>query len=87
MSRLTGPACSPPSASCSAALGAERRTALVVEDLHWADPGTLDLLTFLVRSLSPGTALVPPADATSCLPRDPALDWLAATAGFPASRW
>ena len=41
-----------------AALGAARRTALVVEDLHWADAGTLDLLTFLVRSPPPGTALL-----------------------------
>ena len=39
------------------ALGSERRTALLVEDLHWADPGTLDLLTFLVRALPQGTAL------------------------------
>ena len=41
-----------------AALGAARRTALVVEDLHWADAGTLDLLTFLVRGPPPGTALL-----------------------------
>ena len=40
------------------ALGAERRTALVVEDLHWADPGTLDLLTTLVSAMPPGSALV-----------------------------
>lgn len=34
--------------------GAHRGTALVVEDLHWADTGTLDLLTFLVRGLPDG---------------------------------
>ena len=56
--RLTGPGCSPPCGTCSARSARERRTALVVEDLHWADSGTLDLLTFLVRALPPGTALI-----------------------------
>jgi DNA-binding CsgD family transcriptional regulator/tetratricopeptide (TPR) repeat protein len=32
-------------------LGAERPLVLVVEDLHWADRSTLDLVTFLVRAL------------------------------------
>ena len=49
------------------ALGAERRTALVVEDLHWADPGTLDLLTFLVRAVAGrDRAWSSPAAAMSC---------------------
>ena len=50
----TGPGCSPPSVTCSPRSARERRTALVVEDLHWADSGTLDLLTFLVRGHPPG---------------------------------
>jgi predicted ATPase len=31
-----------------AALGRARRTALAVEDVHWADPATLDLLEYLI---------------------------------------
>lgn len=33
-------------------------TALVIEDLHWADRSTLDLLTFLVRNLGSAPLLV-----------------------------
>jgi hypothetical protein len=33
-------------------------TVLVVEDLHWADRSTLDLLAFLVRNLQAGLLLV-----------------------------
>lgn len=32
-------------------LAAQRPLVLVVEDLHWADPSTLELLVFLVRSI------------------------------------
>ena len=32
-------------------LALERPVALVLEDLHWADPSTLDLLDFLARNL------------------------------------
>ncbi|MGH2813886.1 MAG: ATP-binding protein, partial [Actinomycetota bacterium] len=39
-------------------LGAERRTVLVVEDLHWADRSTRDLLAFLVRNLRHGRLLL-----------------------------
>src|SRR5262249_61084504 len=47
-------------------LGVLRRLAergpllLVVEDLHWADHSTHDLLGFLVRNLRPGVALLLP---------------------------
>src|SRR4029453_14008391 len=33
-------------------------TVLVVEDLHWADHSTLDLLAFLVRNLQAGLLVV-----------------------------
>ncbi|HET7516905.1 MAG TPA: AAA family ATPase, partial [Actinomycetes bacterium] len=39
-------------------VGVERRTVLVVEDLHWADRSTRDLLTFLVRNLRRGPLLL-----------------------------
>ena len=38
-------------------LAAERPTILVVEDLHWADRSTRDLLAFLVRNLRQGRLL------------------------------
>jgi AAA ATPase domain len=51
------------------ALAAERRTVLVVvEDLHWADPGTLDLLNFLLRGLPAGTAMVRDAMLLAFIP-------------------
>ena len=39
-------------------LGAEGRAVLVVEDLHWADRSTRDLLAFLVRNLRHGRLLL-----------------------------
>lgn len=32
-------------------LCAEQRTAIVIDDLHWADPATLDLVTYLVHTV------------------------------------
>ena len=67
-----------------AALGTERRIALVVEDLHWADPGTLDLFTALVQGHSPaGTALVVTSRRDELPADDPVLDWLASTVRVP----
>jgi DNA-binding CsgD family transcriptional regulator len=67
-----------------AALGAERRTVLIVEDLHWADSGTLDLLTFLVRGHLPsGSALVVTSRRDELTSDDPTRDWLAATVRVP----
>jgi DNA-binding CsgD family transcriptional regulator len=66
------------------ALGTDRRTSLVVEDLHWADSGTLDLLTFLVRGrMSDGTCLVVTSRHDELPPDDLVLDWLASTVRVP----
>ena len=65
------------------ALGAKRRTVLVVEDLHWADPGTLDLLTFLIRGLPAGTALIASSRREDLPEDDRIVDWLATTSRLP----
>jgi DNA-binding CsgD family transcriptional regulator len=65
------------------ALGAERRIALALEDLHWADPGTLDLLTFLVRRPPLGTALAVTSRSHELPADDPVADWLSSTARLP----
>jgi DNA-binding CsgD family transcriptional regulator/tetratricopeptide (TPR) repeat protein len=39
-------------------LADRRPTVLVIEDAHWADQSSRDLLSFLARSLQPGTALL-----------------------------
>lgn len=39
-------------------LSAEREVVVVVEDLHWADPATLDVVRFLARMLRTGRLLV-----------------------------
>ena len=43
--------CSSSSWGCSAGSAQDRPLVLVVEDLHWADRSTLDLVAFLVRAL------------------------------------
>lgn len=49
-------------------LGADRPVLMVVEDLHWADRSTLDLLTFLVRGLDDEHVLLLVSYRTSDLP-------------------
>jgi DNA-binding CsgD family transcriptional regulator/tetratricopeptide (TPR) repeat protein len=39
-------------------LGADRPLVLVLEDLHWSDPATRDLLAFLARSLRRGRVMI-----------------------------
>ena len=67
-----------------AALGTERRTVLVVEDLHWSDLATRDLLTFLVRAVPPGVAVVLTSRLGELAVGDPLLDWLADVSRLPA---
>jgi DNA-binding CsgD family transcriptional regulator/tetratricopeptide (TPR) repeat protein len=68
------------------ALAARRPVALVVEDLHWADRTTLDLLRFLVASGSGSPSPVPLA--VSCRIDElsvntATVDWLAAIRAVP----
>jgi DNA-binding CsgD family transcriptional regulator len=65
------------------ALGTERRTVLVVEDLHWSDLATRDLLTFLVRAVPPGVAVVLTSRLGELAVGDPLLDWLADVSRLP----
>jgi DNA-binding CsgD family transcriptional regulator/tetratricopeptide (TPR) repeat protein len=39
-------------------LGADRPLVIVLEDLHWSDPATRDLLAFLARSLRRGRVMI-----------------------------
>ena len=51
-------ACSTPSTPRSTDLAARAPLLLVIDDLHWADRGTLLLTSFLLRSSRPGPLLV-----------------------------
>lgn len=62
------------------ALAERRRTVLVVEDLHWADEATLDLLTYLLTALPPSVALVLTCRRADVVDSAPVLDWLATVA-------
>ena len=57
---------------------------LVVEDLHWSDLATRDLLTFLVRAVPPGVAMVLTSRLGELAVGDPLLDWLADVSRLPA---
>ena len=53
---------------------------LVVEDLHWADPSTLDLLTYLVRTRRDATwCLLVTSRVAELAPDHPTLGWLGET--------
>jgi DNA-binding CsgD family transcriptional regulator len=57
---------------------------LVVEDLHWADSGSLDLLTYLVRTRRDATwSLLVTSRSAELDPTHPTLRWLAETARLP----
>ncbi len=59
-------------------LGADRPLVLVLEDLHWSDPTSQDLLVFLVRNLRHGRVMVVGTYRTDDLERgDPLLVRLA----------
>jgi DNA-binding CsgD family transcriptional regulator len=58
-----------------AALGADRRTVLVVDDLHWADTGSLDLLTFLARRVPPDVMVLMSSRRGELSPEDRILAW------------
>ena len=70
-------------------LAGRSSTVLVVEDLHWADRSTLDLLAFLVRNLQAGLLLVltstAPTSCTAAILRPFLADWTTA-AGPTGSR-
>ena len=65
------------------AFGTQARTALLVEDLHWADSGTLDLLTFLIGRLPPGTALIATSRRDELPAMDPVVEWVADASRVP----
>jgi len=59
-------------------LAARGPVLFVVEDLHWADPGTRETLTYLVRNLrTDGVALVITYRSDELHRRHPLLPWLA----------
>ena len=59
-------------------LGAEAPLLLVIEDVHWADPASRDLVTFLVRNLTTEPVLLLLSLRSDGLaPDDPTVRWLA----------
>lgn len=59
-------------------LAARRPVLFVIEDLHWADPGTRETLTYLVRNLrSDAAALLITYRSDELHRRHPLLPWLA----------
>ena len=68
-------------------LAGPRATLLVVEDVHWADDATLDLLGFLVRRIDrlPAVVLLTLRDEAA-VAGHPAQPLLGALAGVPATR-
>ena len=68
------------------ALAADRPTILVVEDVHWIDRATRDLLTFLSRNLSDERLTIVLTCREHDLPRGhPILAWLAEIARSPST--
>jgi DNA-binding CsgD family transcriptional regulator/tetratricopeptide (TPR) repeat protein len=58
-------------------LGEESPTLIGIEDVHWADPATRDLVTFVVRNLTRERVLLVLTLRTDGLaPDDPAVRWL-----------
>ena len=67
--------------SCLELLGRRQPVVLVLEDLHWADPASLDLIGFLVRSRRrAGTLIVATYRSDELHRRHPLLPWLAEVA-------
>jgi predicted ATPase/DNA-binding CsgD family transcriptional regulator len=65
-------------------LGEERPVALVVDDVHWADRSTLDLMRFLATNLTDERALVVLTYRTDEVSEDsPLRTWLAELARLP----
>jgi DNA-binding NarL/FixJ family response regulator len=68
-------------------LAVERPSVLVVEDIHWADDATLDVLGFAARRLEPlGAVLVVTLRDDEIDPRHPLQRLLGALAGCPVHR-
>ncbi|GAB2598517.1 AAA family ATPase [Kribbella endophytica] len=66
----------------------ERPTVLIVEDVHWADDATLDLLRYVVRRLDqlPGSVVVLTYREDTIDTRHPLRAWLGALADVPMRR-
>ncbi len=73
--------------SLLAELTSERAVVWVLEDLHWADRSTLDLLSFLARSLRNERVVVILTVRSDALPReDPLRTWLAEIDRLPLTK-